>query len=227
MRGLQNIDEAGQLYTIDAMRIHYEICLEQWENVKRLKLQVESQILSKKGKPEREPKRRDVLRLLSYSWHLMDSVYRVGKLANFVRGFSHKSDEYKTLAIVTKSVKDFRNVYQHLDKELKSVEDGDNPIMGLFSWVCRNQTTSITLALGMLAAKGSVHGMIVDSYEGKYVTDIQFTAGRKDLYLSDVMRALSGFMNFFEGWLDEKDYLSEKEIKPSLMVMDIEGLTRA
>lgn len=227
MRGLQNIEEAGQLYTVDAMRLQYEICLEQWENVKRLKLQLESQIFSKKGKAEKEPRRRDVLRLLSSSWHLIDSVYRVGKLANFVRGLSHKSVEYKKLARVTESVKNFRNIYQHLDKELKSVEDGDNPIMGLFSWVCRNQTTSITLALGMLAAKGSVQGMILDRYEGRYVTDIQFTAGRKDLYLSDVMSALSSFMNFFEGWLDEGDFLSEKEIKPSLMVMDIEGLSRA
>ncbi|WP_339067199.1 hypothetical protein [Teredinibacter turnerae] len=227
MRGLKNIDETSQLYAIDAIRMHYEICHNQWENINRLKQTIENQIFDKQGKTSKTPKRKETLRIIGSSWQFIDSTYRIGKLANYIKGLSHREPQYIKFENEIRQVKEFRNIYQHLDKHIKTIQDGDNPIMGLFSWVCRNRTTSVTLSLGMLAGHASVHGLVVDRLERKYVKEMQFSAGNQDLYLQETKLSLDEFMEYFDKWLNENDYLSDQVIEPSTMVFDIEALINA
>lgn len=207
--------------------MYHEVCCEQWINIKRLKSAIETQIFDKNGRPTRKPKRKDALRIMSSSWQFIDSTYRIGKLANYIKGLSHREDGYVWFEEEVRKLKDFRNIFQHLDKHIRTLENGDNPIMGLFSWVCNNKKISITLSVGMLAPGASVYGIFVDRFEGKFVTELQFSASNQNLDLISTKSALDKFMAYFEIWLSENDFVSEQVIEPSTLIFDIAGMPNA
>lgn len=209
MKSLVNIEDQKQIMIIDAIRISFEI-----EKALYLKLWRSLRLLEKM-EDNIPPKSSQTINSIQYIWQIIDTVNRIRGLIEYVIGFSHRSEGYKQFIDNTISIKDFRNFYQHLNSEIPRIVELENPIIGVISWVAKDQNKSITITYGSISGQ-SYHTLAIDTWALKFACNLEFSSAKLSIDIEAIHKNLRGFTHFFNKWLKDHNYLSENEMIPSV-----------
>jgi hypothetical protein len=209
MKSIGNIKDQSQILIIDAIRLSFEIEKTLYSKFWR------SLRLLEKVEDNLPPRPSQVINSIQYVWEIIDTVNRIRGLIIYVKGLSHNSNEYQLFSKNTKSIEDFRNFYQHLNTEIPKIAEPANPIIGVISWVTKDQNKSKTITYGSIISGNSFHSLAVDTWTNKFACNLEFSSDQLSIDLEYVHKKLKDFAQFFNEWLITNNYLLEKEMIPS------------
>lgn len=209
MRRLKDLHDRSKTFVLDALR--YSLAIEEAEYAAlwHLLRELEPSALQK------NPDEALVIRVLSKCWTLVDMWFRTRRLILQVKGLRHKQPPLQLFLRETKAVEEFRHYVQHLDTEVPKIDGPANPIMGTVSWLCPDDTTSVSVAPTSPAAEGIASPTLpIDRILGCFGNRLQLSVGAIQNPVGSLLmckthdhaRALS---RFIEAWLEESGSLEE------------------
>lgn len=220
MKQLHNIASTKEILILDALRYSLEIERKAYVSLKRSLKKIE-----KTHEKEVHPSESVTLSALLNAWVIVDTTYRIRGLVGQVKGLSQKSQELQVFLRSTASIKDFRDLYQHLNSEIPKITGATNPIMGVVSWVASNPADSLTVFLSTGSAEIQAHTVAYDNWNHCFAQKLLFSAGNKDIELDKLHMQCSSITKYLKKWLKSKNYLSNEPLKPSIIKFGIRRKT--
>lgn len=112
-----------------------------------------------------------IIRCISISWAIVDSIHRIREVAQNIPGLSAKNENLKSFLNNTHIVEDFRHYIQHLRSELAKTTLDNFPVWGSFSWVDnKDNTVSNTAVTGTVICEISCYSSVYDTVAQKWVS---------------------------------------------------------
>ena len=216
MKTLQGFEQTRHLLVVDALRYTLLIENQAYSAMRRAMSRVENA-----GANSKHPSHNSVVTIFRSAWETVDSIRRVRGLANQVYGLSQNRGEIKGFYEKTKSVENFRNIYQHLNSDLQKVVGKTSPVLGAVSWVTRDPLKSITTMLGTMNPEIQTHSLTLDREKWELIPKIQLQVRDLDLDLFSAHQAARKLQVFIERWLNESGRLSEKTSHASVIRFNI------
>lgn len=218
MKILSNVLGQKQILVIDALRLSLEIERAMNSRLWRVLRGIERLDDASYPRPV------TVLNAIGLAWQLIDTTYRIRGLADQVRGLQHKLPEYQLFQRNTASTKAFRNFFRHLNSEIPKLPAGTNPIIGVLSWVTKVPSKSRTIVYGTFPTDGNFHSLVVDTWTGRFASQLHFTAGQKDLDIDNIHKEVTRFRTFFSKWLVNNRLLGQSDLRPLVLNFYIQNL---
>jgi hypothetical protein len=214
MKGLANIASTREVLLLDALRYSLELERKEFLSLKASLRKIERKV------SENLPLSDSLtLKALSSSWSIIDTVHRIhGLVAQVPR--LQRASEIRAFRRATLEIKDFRNLYQHLNTEIPKINGPTNPIMGVLSWVI-NPQDSITVYLGSGTPEIHAHTLAIDTHNGCFAQNLLFSSGNKGIELDRIHSDCRTLAKFVEKWLKQYNNLSDIESEPSIIKFGI------
>lgn len=214
MRNLANNIPTRDILLLDALRYSLEL-----ERKEYLLLKSSLKRIEKTVSKDHKPSVSSTLKALTSAWEIVDVVFRSYGLVAQIPIFS-RSPEVRLFRQAIQSIKDFRNLYQHLNSEIPRINGPTNPIMGVLSWVINSQD-SLTVFLGSDSPAIHAHTVAIDTHNGCFAQTLLFSAGNKDIELDKVHAECRTIAKFLESWLKANNKLSGENAESGLIKFGI------
>lgn len=167
------------------------------------------------------PREAYALSAIGNAWAMIDIAHRVRGLVTQISGLPHRNPEVQLFLRSTKSVEDFRNLYQHLSSGLARLSMPTNPVMGVVSWVTKEPRHSITIYVGTGTRDIQVHTVAYDRQDDKFPQVLLFSAGNRDIEIDKLHASCRRISSFVDKWLVSSGHLSDQVLEVSVIRFQI------
>jgi hypothetical protein len=140
------------------------------------------------------------------AFSVVDSAHRLQALIRGTKGMKSKTPEVQILLRALIPTEGLRNGVQHLSTEIPKLANSPNPAWGSLAWVHIGQDSEVTSFMAIPGAIRDTGGQVANPLGRTLrapVDIITLWAYRNAVELSAVFDAISGFVPWLEGWLEE------------------------
>lgn len=161
-----------------------------------------------------------VAQVIGDIWSVVDSAYRIRLLINSTPLIPKRDPEIRIFMDATTPVESLRHYVQHLNGEIGALPPSAPPLWGGLSWVSEaDPVTCFTLVAGSSHLATSLAGLVFDTHTGRFVCELELTAGNTRVDLSDLVRRVRSLSESVCNWANTIQFSyggASYEFKPAL-----------
>lgn len=139
--------------------------------------------------------------VLADVWSCVDAVHRIRLLLNSTPALPKKDHAARVFLEQTRPVEELRHYVQHLNGEIRNLNEGSPPLWGTITWLKSDDPlTYFQLMTGTTIVKPSYLGPVFDSLEQKFVRRFELRAGTTSLDLDHLVQHVRTFDEAVHTW---------------------------
>ena len=147
--------------------------------------------------------------------NVFDISFRFGRLLSQIQGLKHNVPAFSLVERFIPKIENFRNIFQHLNTHISSVNGETNPILGVLSWVSKDSSINFSATIGTQPAAVNFSSIPFQVEALKFSRNLVFSAGDVDIDLDKMMQVLSGGNEYLNEWLVSKNRVSDIDLRPT------------
>jgi hypothetical protein len=136
-----------------------------------------------------------VLDVYNYAFALLDHITRYLKIARSVPCLNQSKPEFRALTSGVGKITEARDQIQHVNNDIENNNLG--PLLGGVCWVTDKRQYLVNLH--DIGRKRSSPGIVYDTQEDRYLTDLCYTYGNTYYDLSKAIAAIRAFNDYVHG----------------------------